>query len=290
MSIALSVFKDRIALPSSFSFSLDKKLILFVMIVSIFVLTLTSFLSFNYSEEILKQRIGNQLISESTIRGNSIENLFDTRIKDLQNLATDPIIQDLVNELNQMKLNTGYDAKIEEKRNQFFISVQTFQESVGYSISVEDIKIIGKKGTAFFSLERLKDNDFSQDPRFIKGMRESFVGFEPVDNFEKKLIVTIPIFAANNGKNSESIGVIISTMRSTEIDKILLNRSGLGETGEIYLVNEDFLMISESRFIENAVFNQKVETLGTIQCFENGKEIHGLYQDYRGIWILSSHG
>jgi len=261
MSIALSVFKNRIVLPSLFSFSLDKKLILFVMIVSIFTLTITSFLSFNYAEEMLKQRVGNQLISESTMRGNSIENLFDTRIKDLQNLSTDPIIQNLVNELNQMKLNMGYDAKIQEKRSQFLISVQTFQESVGYSISVEDIKIIGKKGTAFFSLERLEDNDFTQDPRFIKGMRESFVGFEPVENFEKKLIVTIPIFTADSGKNSEPIGVIISTMRSAEIDKILLSRSGLGETGETYLVNEDFLMISESRFVENAVFNQKVETL-----------------------------
>jgi len=288
MSIALSVFENRITLPSLFSFSLDKKLILLVMIVSIFALATTSFLSFNYAEEILIQRVNNQLLSESTIRGNSIENLFDTRIKDLQNLSNDPIVQNLVGELNQMKLNTGYDARIEEKRNQFLISVQTFQESVGYSIDVENIKIIGKKGTAFFSLDRLKDNDFSQDPRFIKGMRESFVGFESVENFEKKLIVTIPIFAIDNGINSEPIGVIISTMRSTEIDKILLNRGGLGETGEIYLVNDDFLMISESRFVENAVFNQKVETLGTIQCFENGEEIQGLYQDYRGIWIFGS--
>ncbi len=245
MSIAASVFKSRVTLPSLFSLSLDKKLIFLVMIVSVFALTTTSFLSFNYAEEILKERVSNQLLSESTIRGNSIENLFDARIKNLQNLATDPIIQNLVGELNQRKLNTGYDARIEEKRSQFLISIQTFQESVGYSISVEDIKIIGKKGTAFFSLDRLKDNDFSQDPRFIKGMRESFVGFEPVENFDKKLIVTIPIFAVDNGKNSEPIGVIISTMRSAEIDEILLNRSGLGETGEIYLVNEDFLMISE---------------------------------------------
>jgi len=288
MSIASSVFKSRIRLPSLFSFSLDKKLILLVMIVSIFALTSTSFLSFNYAEEILKQRVNNQLLSESTTRGNSIENLFDTRIKDLQNLATDPIIQNLVGELNQMKLNTGYDARIEEKRSQFLNSVQTFQESVGYSIGVEDIKIIGKIGTAFFSLDRLTDNDFSQDPRFIKGMRESFVGFEPVENFGKKMVVAIPIFSSVEQKSSEPIGVIISTMRSAEIDEILLNRSGLGETGEIYLVNEDFLMISESRFIENAVFNQKVETLGVIQCFENGEEIQGLYQDYRGIWIFGS--
>jgi class 3 adenylate cyclase len=187
-----------------------------------------------------------------------------------------------------MKLNPGYDARIEEKRNLFLISVQTFQESVGYSIGVEDIKIIGTKGISFFSLDRLGDNDFSQDPIFIKGLQESFVGFEPVDNFGKKMIVAIPIFASSEEKSSEPIGVIISTMRSDEIDKILLNRSGLGETGEIYLVNEDFLMISESRFIENAVFNQKVETLGTVQCFENGEEIQGLYQDYRGTWIFGS--
>ena len=258
------------------------------MIVSIFVLTITSFLSFNYAEEILIQRVSNQLISESTIRSNSIENLFDTRTKDLQNLATDPIVQNLVDKLNQVKLNNGYDARIEEQRNSFLISVQAFQESVGYSIGVDDIKIIGKKGTAFFSFDRLTDNDFSQDPRFIKGMRESFVGFEPVENFGKKMVVTMPIFSTVEQKSSEPIGVIISTMRSAEIDEILLNRSGLGETGEIYLVNEDFLMISESRFIENTVFNQKVETLGTIQCFENGKEIQGLYQDYRGIWIFGS--
>ena len=288
MSIALSVFKNRIALTSLFSLSLDKKLIFLVMIVSIFVLTITSFLSFNYAEEILIQRVSNQLISESTIRGNSIENLFDTRIKDLQNLATDPLIQNLVDKLNQMKLNNGYDARIEENRNQFLISVQTFQESVGYSIGVEDVKIIGKKGTAFFSFDRLKDNDFSQDPRFIKGMRESFVGFEPVENFGKKMVVAIPIFSSVVQKSSEPIGVIISTMSSAEIDEILLNRSGLGETGEIYLVNEDFLMISESRFIENAVFNQKVETLGVIRCFEDGEETQGLYQDYRGIWVFGS--
>jgi len=115
------------------------------MTVSIFVLVITSFLSFNYAEEILIQRINNKLISESTIRGNSIENLFDTRIKDLQNLATDPPIQNLVDKLNQMKLNNGNDPRIEENRNQFLISVQTFQESVGYSIGVEDVKIIGKK-------------------------------------------------------------------------------------------------------------------------------------------------
>jgi len=288
MPITLSDFKHRIGMPLSISISLDKKLIFLVMVVSMFALITTSFLSFNYAEEILKERTSNQLISESTIRGNSIEILFDTRIKDVQNLATDVMIQNLVDELNQEKLNPEYDGRIEEIRNEFLIQVQAFQESVGYSIGVDDIKIIGKKGVVFFSLDRIMSNNFSQDPRFIKGLEESFVDFEPVENFGKKMVVTIPIFAIDDEKGSEPMGVIISKMRTAEIDEILLNRSGLGQTGEIYLVNDDFMMISESRFIENAVFNQKVETLGVTRCFENEEEVQGLYQDYRGIWIFGS--
>ena len=44
-------------------------------------------------------------------------------------------------------------------------------------------------------------------------------------------------------------------MRTAAIDNILDNRSGLGETGEVYIVNNDFLMLSESRFFENALFH-----------------------------------
>jgi len=66
-----------------------------------------------------------------------------------------------------------------------------------------------------------------------------------------------------------------------------LNRSGLGETGEVYLVNENFLMMSESRFIENASFNQVVDTFPVRECFENGNKVSGIYPDYRGISVFS---
>jgi len=38
---------------------------------------------------------------------------------------------------------------------------------------------------------------------------------------------------------------------------------GLGETGELYIVNSDKLMITESRFVEHAILMQEVDTEGT---------------------------
>ena len=48
------------------------------------------------------------------------------------------------------------------------------------------------------------------------------------------MIVVSPIFAEDSKFGDEAIGVVISRMRTAAIDSILLNRSGLGESGEIY--------------------------------------------------------
>jgi len=77
-------------------------------------------------------------------------------------------------------------------------------------------------------------------------------------------------------------------MRTAAIDSILLNRAGLGESGEVYIVSDQFFMLSESRFIENTIFQQKVDTVGVQKCMIEGQKHLGFYPDYRGIPILGS--
>ena len=268
------------------SFALDKKLILLVMGVSIFALSITAFLSFNYAEQILKERTGEQLFGESTIRGDTLRFLFESRIEQNQIIATDPMIKILVTDLNQTPEGELEDS-IEGKRRDFLTEIQAFQTLIGFSIGFEDVKIIGKNGEIFFSLGRIEKNNFENDPLFQKGIQSSFVEFEPFQD-TKKMIVISPIFAADSKIGDEAIGVVISRMRTAAIDDILLNRSGLGESGEIYIVNRDFLMLSESRFIENTIFKQKVDSIPVQTCFTEGIDYEGLYTDYRETSIYGS--
>jgi class 3 adenylate cyclase len=268
------------------SFALDKKLILLVMGVSIFALSITAFLSFNYAEQILKERTGEQLFGESTIRGDTIRFLFESRIEQNQIIATDPMIKILVTDLNQTPEEELEDS-IEGKRRDFLTEIQAFQTLIGFSIGFEDVKIIGKNGEIFFSLGRIEKDNFENDPLFQKGIQSSFVEFEPFQN-TKKMIVISPIFAEDSKIGDEAIGVVIARMRTAAIDDILLNRSGLGESGEIYIVNRDFLMLSESRFIENTIFKQKVDSIPVQTCFTEGIDYEGLYTDYRETSIYGS--
>jgi class 3 adenylate cyclase len=268
------------------SFSIDKKLISLVMIVSIVTISTSAYLSFNSATEVLQERMNDRLLSESTIRGNSVLSFIHTRIKETQVISADPMIRSLVSELNGVHYDPAiYYSTIQDKRRDFLTQIQAFQELVGFSIGFEDVKIIGEEGRVFFSLVRLKTTDnFSNDPKFLRALQEPFAIFEPSEEGGSKLIVGTPIYGQE--KNTKPIGVIIATMRTDEFNNILLHRSGLGETGEVYLVNQDHLMITESRFIENAPFNQIVDTLPVRECFENGKEMSGIYTDYRSNTVF----
>jgi class 3 adenylate cyclase len=268
------------------SFNLGKKLILLVLIVSIVTISITGFLSFNYADQILKERAGGQLLGESTVRGDTLRLLFESRIKQNNILASDPMIQLLVSEMNQISENKLKESQ-ESNRRDFLIQIQAFQELVGFSIGFEDTKIIGNNGKIFFSLSGNTNEDFVEDEFFQRGLKESFVEFESSE-VGKKMIIVSPIFADDNKIGDEAIGVIISRMRTSSIDNVLVNRSGLGESGEVYIVNNQLLMLSESRFLDNVVFQQKVDTLAVQKCFNNGEEFLGFYEDYRNILIYGS--
>lgn len=256
------------------------------MIVSFVALSITGFLSFYYADQILLERVGDQLFGESTVRGDTLRLLFESRIEQNNILANDPMIQLLVLEMNQIPKDKLKESQ-ENNRRDFLIQIQAFQELIGYSIGFEDTKIIGKDGKIFFSLSRNIGEDFIKDEFFQRGLKGSFIEFEP-SKIGKKIVVVSPIFADDNKKGNEPIGVIISKMRTTSIDNVLVNRSGLGESGEVYIVNNQLIMLSESRFIEDVIFKQKVDSLAVQKCFNEGEEFVGFYEDYRNVPIYGS--
>jgi len=85
-------------------------------------------------------------------------------------------------------------------------------------------------------------------------------------------------------------GVLIARIKLDSLEKITTDRTGLGETGEIYLINKDYFMITPSKFLEDTFLKQKIDTENSRECFEN-KNAHDIkiYTDYRGISVLGTH-
>ncbi len=267
--------------------TLDKKLVSLVMVVSLIGISVTVFFSFHYANIILEERVMNQLRGESAIRGDSIGSILNSKIQEIQVITTNPMIKNLTVELLQIPDQNIRAESIPEKRINYLIEVQAFEASIGGLNDLENVEIIGIDGQRLFALVNTKSTkDYLADPIFIKGAKESFAQLTLGKDNKRKIITAAPIFA--KPKDTTPIGVAIVTANTQLIDQVLLNRQGLGKTGESYLVNQDKYLISESRFIENAVFKQKIDSVPIEPCFSNGQNYHGIYSDYRGESVLGA--
>ncbi|NUN23741.1 MAG: PAS domain S-box protein [Candidatus Jettenia caeni] len=132
--------------------------------------------------------------------------------------------------------------------------------------------------------EKLIGKDISH-----KGVFPQDIGHNTVDvdqphyfsYFDKDCVcISAPIISEYS---AEPLGSIICTYSLTILSEIAINRAGMGETIELYLVNRDKMMLTKSRFIDNAPLRQMVDTEPVRQIIRGKKEYIGIYRDYRGI-------
>jgi class 3 adenylate cyclase len=267
--------------------TIDKKLVTLVMTVSLIGIGVTIFLTFHYANIILEERVINQLVGEAAIRGDSINGILTSKSQEIQVITTNPMIKMLIAELNPIDDQEILLDIIAEKRIDFLIEVQAFEASIGGLQDLENVEVIGVNGQRLFALVNTKtQKNYLSDPIFVKGTKETFVEIILGKDNKRKIITAAPIY--QNPKDQTPIGVAIITANTQSIDDVLLNRAGLGHSGESYLVNSDKYMISESKFVPNAPFSQIVDTAPLKHCFVDGQNYFGTHHDYRDILVLGA--
>jgi len=89
-------------------------------------------------------------------------------------------------------------------------------------------------------------------------------------------------FISNSNKGRK-----IKILDYDKVKKILLERTGMGDSGESYLVGEDSRMRSQSRFYPTKTpYTLSVKTKGVVNALK-GTNGRGIFEDYRGIDVFS---
>ncbi len=97
--------------------------------------------------------------------------------------------------------------------------------------------------------------------------------------------ISSPIFKPGT---KELVGVLIFQMPIDNINAIMQEKAGLGKSGETYLVADDLLMRSQSRFSqENTLFVTKIDTDASKRVF-SGETANDVINGYRDTPVLSS--
>ena len=166
--------------------------------------------------------------------------------------------------------------------------------------TINTINILSLEGRVVASTNNAEiGRDLSRETIFLEGK-------ETVTMVEKcfghceltEIAISAPILNKDTGR---LIGVIVNYIPIAELDNIVTERyshhleaaswakgKGAWKTLEIYLVNRDKLMITESIFVKDAVWKQVVDTLPINEGLTSNKGITGFYREYRGVEVAGA--
>ncbi len=247
---------------------IQSRLIMLFLAVSLAPLVAVSFLILENTKSNLLNEISSKYTQLAEDRANVVMNVINTRVKQAEILASS---------IAGYLASNDY-AKISNNADQLFKELQ----AIGANPKV--LYVTNDQGKVIFSTDKSVEGKSIADHEGFRKARSSSFGEISKDDQGMILLIGSPVM--HDGK---FIGTVLFETRGGVFIKALLNRENLGETGETYLVNSNRLMVTPSRFIENAEFKQVVNTLPVIECFENGKSIKAqTYPDYRGIPIFGS--
>ena len=169
--------------------------------------------------------------------------------------------------------------------------LKTTQENLDGIISSSklcDIMLVSAEGkivlTGISHKEEIETN-VSDEIYFKRGKEKTYF----TDLFYNKFVGdnTMYVVTPCHDLLGRFVGCVILEINVKGIYEMLADHEGLGETFETYIVNQDNFIVSESRFIKDAVLKVKVDTLGVNEGLK-GKAGIAFYPDYRNIPVIGS--
>lgn len=112
----------------------------------------------------------------------------------------------------------------------------------------------------------------------------------PAYQYPERMGWHVQLASPVEGRDGTTVAFVVAVLDlSRMLDPILLERIGLGETGETYLVSRDGRIISESRFLDwSETMERAFETRGIRAALE-GQRGTAVYDNYMGREVLGSY-
>ncbi len=203
---------------------------------------------------------------------------------------------DAIHELRDMQKqqNTNNSEKMRKIRNKIHHGFE-MQYLMDY-IAFHDILLVDASGCVFHSVKRESDlgknvfEDGMFPARLIEGIRRGESGAVFVDFVNYKPSQSpIAFFVVPVGDDAENKGFFVFKYRATTFNSLLGNREELGRTGEIYLVNSDGFMLTNSRFRRKSNSLKIRLENGIMEKTRSRPEGSDVIDDYRGVSVFSSY-
>ena len=266
--------------------SLANKLLIYFVVLNLLSILIVGIFAYTQAKDALILRTFNQLTSVRIEKKKRVEDFFQQCIHEIEAIST--LTFSFPPEKSKVNLShfisdhrifkTGFASLLTGKQN--YKSIYIYQSntvSSGFQI---------KPKTGDLSQTKLQPEHLQLFAGLLPKNEISVRELLNTKDQSKTEILICKTISFQDQKVVLAFGINTEIINSIMLDRNPLN--GLGKSGEAYLVGEDHLLRSTSRFQENSIYAVKSSTKGVKLAFQDsiGSDI---FKDYRGVQVLSSY-
>ncbi len=268
---------------------IGRKLLCWFLLLSILPIVIVAILTYRYARETIK----NELLNEEAFLADGIKNhistILDAGEYSSQFFASDEFIRRNLEILNHNPDNEQVIKKFNDymvyKTNLNKDFYETFViNRAGIIVASSNEGSIGKIefGTDYFV--QGKEGPYVKDVYVDENTGECSIAFAaPILKKRGRKFLGILVIRYNADKLNE-----ITTGKRTNTKDDVGTFLRRGKTSEAYIVNKNQLFITGSRFKENAILCQSINTKPVMTALNTGREVVGVYKNYMGKNVIGA--
>ncbi|MFQ5616806.1 MAG: GAF domain-containing protein, partial [Anaerolineales bacterium] len=257
--------------------SLMARLVSYFMLLSLVTVILASYIAYLRASEALKQSVFERLNVAATLKEAELNRWVETRLEDIIIVLQLSKIQSHAQTLLYAEDESEYQAAYNTLKTNLE-NVLAIEEAFQEIFILSDIG-----GQVIFSTDKTQEGEYRvTDGYFTQGRLGNYIQNVYPSPITGKPTITLstPLF----DETGKRLGVLAAHLNIESLDEIMLERAGLGDTGETYLVNKFNVFVSEARLGEEK-FLRGVHTEGIDAALE-GNDGSGLYPNYEGAPVI----
>jgi len=249
------------------------KLIVVTEVLVLFTISSIGYVSYHIGNQSITERIEAQLGSVATLKAEHLKNFIREKTENIISIR---------NQYRHFSQEMQY-------------SIQDIREFLEHRLTENsfftELFIMNANGTILLSTDELQEGKVKSNEEYFRQGRSDTV----VQSFYYDISLQQPaitIATPVKDENNATIQVFAGIVNLSEISEIMLERTGLGETGETYLVNNFNFIVTALKTEENIVLKRTIYT----DIIKKGlkekpvtAQILSDYQNYAGTLVVGAY-
>jgi len=257
------------------------RLLVYFLLLSIVPLTAVGYVAYSFGRQVIVDDVTSHLESVATLKEQSVENLFRHTAQNLEVAAANTHVIDAASVMATAA--TGSPQYVDAHRT----LVHEFRTVADMERASPILFLCPTSGRVLAASHDGWEGRFRESETFfLEGKKDSYASdvFYSITMGRPTFVFSAPL------KDSEGrlLGVLAAHLNMERLNQIMMLWSGLGETGETFLVGRSNLLITDIAFEPGSAYEKWIFGVGAVRALGGERDVD-LFLDYRDEPVIGAY-